>query len=200
MRQTADTKPVIVSKYRGEALRHSTFKKRLDTKLCLATRSIQSRQIRTGKTPLGSCGMPRPGCTVGGDSRAGAFIHEATFDGEKEEQSYKRDSVFDCHSSGPGVAAKLKRFYPKASRGPRGASLRKSSPSYLILLQLGFAKPASCPAAGGLLPHRFALTLPFLKRSAAEGLRFDSKRGERYNFCGTFPRSPGAVSHSQSAL
>ena len=32
------------------------------------------------------------------------------------------------------------------------------SPPYLILLRMGFARPASRPAAGALLPHHFTLT------------------------------------------
>jgi len=32
------------------------------------------------------------------------------------------------------------------------------SPSYLILLRMGFARPTSHPAAGALLPHHFTLT------------------------------------------
>ena len=32
------------------------------------------------------------------------------------------------------------------------------SPSYLILLRMGFTRPASRPAAGALLPHHFTLT------------------------------------------
>jgi hypothetical protein len=50
-----------------------------------------------------------------------------------------------------------------------------SYPSCLVLLQMGFTRPASHPAAGELLPHHFTLTR-----------RSDGCRRQAVCFCGTF--------------
>ena len=50
---------------------------------------------------------------------------------------------------------RLPRTSSDFTRGIRRAT---SSPSYCVLLRVGFTKPAGHPAAGALLPHRFILT------------------------------------------
>src|SRR5437763_3413937 len=57
------------------------------------------------------------------------------------------------HPSGPSVARRLERPYPRTGR----ASLWSS---YSVLLQVGFSRPAGLPAAGGLLPHHFTFAGP----------------------------------------
>src|SRR3972149_12192631 len=60
------------------------------------------------------------------------------------------------------------RHLQRPTRGRAGHPLS----SYLALLRVGFARPASHPAAGALLPHHFTLTRP--RRAVC--------------FCGTFRR------------
>lgn len=70
------------------------------------------------------------------------------------EQACKPGSVSSArdgsHLSGMPVAWHLKQPYPRDGR----ATL---IPSYLALLRVGFAKPASYLTAGAPLPHRFIL-------------------------------------------
>ena len=54
------------------------------------------------------------------------------------------------HLSRPAVTDGLKR----PTRGLAGCP----EPPYLVLLQMGLARPACCHAAGALLPHHFTLT------------------------------------------
>src|SRR5438128_7794123 len=66
----------------------------------------------------------------------------------------------DGHSSGPRIAARLKRptrRFGAPSRHAPGRSLRSDTglPPYLVLLRVGFALPAP------LLKRRCALTAPF---------------------------------------
>lgn len=65
----------------------------------------------------------------------------------------------DDHFSRAAVTCGLKR----PTRGQRTDHPSKGnavpfSPSYLVLLQVGFAKPAGHPTAGEPLPHHFNLT------------------------------------------
>ncbi len=57
----------------------------------------------------------------------------------------------------------------------RTATHHLPSPSYLVLLQMGFTRPAGHPAAGELLPHHFTLTR-----------RYDASPRQAVCFCGTF--------------
>ena len=74
------------------------------------------------------------------------------------------------HLSRPTVAGGLKR-------PTRGLAGRPASP-YLVLLRMGFARPACHHAAGALLPHHFTLTLSSLGRGRKS--------------LGDTPRSPSA--------
>ena len=82
------------------------------------------------------------------------------------------------------VTLLLQRPYPRARRAA-------SSPSYLVLLRVGFTWPAGHPAAGGLLHHLFTLTLCTLLSIMALRLGMPYCLEFRVNkavcFCGTFP-------------
>jgi hypothetical protein len=81
------------------------------------------------------------------------------------------------HLSGTPVARRLERPLPEGSgEQPSTRSRGAGSPSYLVLLRVGFTRPASHLTAGGLLPRHFTLT----------GARH--VRGRRCLFCGTFLR------------
>ena len=58
------------------------------------------------------------------------------------------------------MAIHLGRPLPNASSDPTRRHWERAtpSPSYLILLRMGFARPTDRPAAGALLPHHFTLT------------------------------------------
>jgi len=55
------------------------------------------------------------------------------------------------HPSSPDVTIGVKR--------PTRGRARHPSPSYSVLLRVGFTQPTSHLAAGELLPHHFTLTL-----------------------------------------
>ena len=61
----------------------------------------------------------------------------------------------DGHSSGPSIAARLKRPTRRLSRTEPARSGRNRIPPYLVLLRVGFALPTP------LLARRCALTAPF---------------------------------------
>lgn len=72
-------------------------------------------------------------------------------------------------------------LFPKLLSGysdtTRGVQRATSSPSYLVLLRMGFTKPSNCLLAGALLPHRSTLTGsedPAVHFSVALSLRFPS--------------------------
>ena len=76
------------------------------------------------------------------------------------EQAYKPGSVFGNHLSWPAVTNKLMR---PTSREATGRRLSGTVPCgnylpHLVLLRVGFTRPACYHTAGELLPHHFNLT------------------------------------------
>ena len=76
----------------------------------------------------------------------------------KPGQSYKPGSVLNNHLSRPAIADRLQRPTFRAGDGQP-----PSSPC-LVLLRVGFTRPACLHAAGELLPHHFNLTTAVLFR------------------------------------
>ena len=74
----------------------------------------------------------------------------------------------------PGTSSGLTREHEKRAT---------SSLPYLTLLRMGFARPASRPAAGALLPHHFTLTGALLNGAGSSTPRREFRRCV---FCCTF--------------
>ena len=56
------------------------------------------------------------------------------------------------------VTIYLAPMLPSGSSDQPGGLAGRPLPLYLVLLRVGFARPAGHPAAGELLPHHFTLT------------------------------------------
>ena len=75
------------------------------------------------------------------------------------EQAYKPSSVLNNHLSRRIVTDALKRPTIREATGRRlsGSCSKEQLPPYLVLLRVGFTRPACYHAAGELLPHHFNL-------------------------------------------
>jgi hypothetical protein len=105
-------------------------------------------------------------------------------------------SIRDGHSSGTPVARRLKQ--PTRMTGPDGprafAPLRHS---YSVLLPVGFAVPLSLlTKRGGLLPHRFTLTLANTQRG--RGGLFSVALSLRPTLLSAKPSPPDVIRHRSS--